>query len=164
MCVFIYMVIALRPCRLCSYIYSTFNSLQTEIQVFSAAQSAVRPLLLRRFTAQPDTEALCSTCFYSFLALLKLLWQKNAACNLQTVCWHLLPAYEEHDRWVRESCSDQQRLGLIFYFKLKTHFLSGVLQRAQSQSNWTRTSKAKTCLDNIFSCDFLWYPVCDAWN
>lgn len=53
--------------------------------------------------APPDCE---SSAFDIFPVLFKLnttTVTQHAACNLQAVCWHLIPTYEEHDRWVKES-------------------------------------------------------------
>lgn len=71
-CVFIYVVIARRPCSSSPIYTALLKRLQTEIQVLSTAQPAVRSLLSRRIPAQPDFESLWFTC----PILLKLLLQK----------------------------------------------------------------------------------------
>lgn len=82
-----------------SYIYSTLQSQQSEI-LRSPRHCQLPAHIFQK--AHPDTDSLYSACFYSVLSL-KTPITKNAARNLQTVCWHLLPAHEEHDRWVRGS-------------------------------------------------------------
>lgn len=160
MCVFIYMVIARRPCGPCSYIYRRFQTStdRNPSPLYSTLGRFVH-FFSRRFTAQPDLESLWSTCFCSFLILLKLQETpvtENATCNLQTVCWHLLPAYEEHDRWVRESYLDTEHshLGLVFslfYFMLKNiHFLSGVLYGTQGHWGWFSVFWYTLCVINGF--------------
>lgn len=78
--------------------------IQTLSNAYKHTLSLVALLHLRTFAAGTDCEdqyLLVNLQYFPvLLKLLETLVTENAACNLQTVCWHLLQTYEEHARWV----------------------------------------------------------------